>query len=95
MVTAGSVSDGILAVSGAEKPYDLLLCDLRLPDGHGTSIAQAPGGGGKELRVLFMSGFSDGKRVAQEAILSGKVEFVSKPFVPKDLMAKMRRMWGE
>ncbi len=94
VVTAGSVSDGILAVSGAEKPYDILLCDLRLPDGHGTTIAQALRERWKGTPVLFMSGFSDGS-VDQDAILSGKVEFISKPFVPKDLMSKMRTMWGE
>jgi len=91
VITAGSVSDGTKAILGAREPFDLLLSDLRLPDGHGTAVAKAARERWADLPVLFMSGYTDGS-VSQQDILGGSVEFVSKPFIPRDLMNRIESM---
>jgi two-component system, cell cycle sensor histidine kinase and response regulator CckA len=91
VVTAGSVSDGTKAILGAQEPFDLLLSDLRLPDGYGTAVANAARERWTDLPVLFMSGYTDGS-VSQQEIMGGGVEFVAKPFIPRDLMNRIEPM---
>ena len=91
VATAGSVADGIQAILGATKPFDLLLSDLQLPDGHGTAVANAARERWSELPVIFMSGYT-GNSVSQDEIMGGQVEFVAKPFIPKELLARIERL---
>ncbi|NCG22273.1 MAG: PAS domain S-box protein [Rhodobacterales bacterium] len=84
VVTAASVEDALRLIVDAVEPYDLLLCDMLLPDGSGMNVANFAREKWSEIPVLFMSGFT-ADHVKQSDVTGGKVEFLSKPFTPQVL----------
>ena len=90
-MTAGSVYDATKAILGTTEPFDLLVSDLRLDDGVGTAVAEAARERWPDLPVLFMSGYTDGS-VTQEEISGGSIEFIAKPFVPRELIKHIKGM---
>jgi DNA-binding NtrC family response regulator len=79
--TAGTVADA-LALSGAEQ-FDLLLCDLGLPDGTGCDVLAAlpPGHG---MRTVALTGFADAPHV-EAARRAGFMHYIEKPLNLADL----------
>jgi two-component system cell cycle sensor histidine kinase/response regulator CckA len=65
----------------AERCFDLLLTDIRMPDLDGFDLVQRARRAYPELRVLFMSGYSREYRLDPE-----RDEFVAKPFRPRELL---------
>ena len=90
---ASSVQSSLSILDEAERPFDLLVSDLLLRDGNGTEIASAARDRWPELPVLFMSGFT-GDHLDQEAITGGHVDFIAKPFLPKELIARIHQILG-
>ena len=63
----------------SEGPFDLVLCDLLLPDGSGAGVIsrlleRSPG-----LRVVLMSGYAQDETV-RIGVTAGRVRFLQKPF---------------
>jgi DNA-binding response OmpR family regulator len=69
---------------------DVVLLDLRLPDGSGTALAReiraAPGGA--DVLILAVTA-SVLEAVRREALESGCDGFVEKPISPRDLLARI------
>ena len=91
VVTAMSVADAVRAISGATDPFDLLLSDVMLPDGDGTSVADAARSQWPDLPVLFMSGYS-ADHVPQAEVTSEHIAFIQKPFTPPKLVAAIEAL---
>jgi len=64
---------------------DLLITDVMLPDMRGTDLAAALKTKRAGLRVLFISGYTEG-----ETIVRPDAEFLGKPFGPEELKRKVR-----
>jgi PAS domain S-box-containing protein len=64
---------------------DLLLTDIVMPGMHGPALAQRLVAQRANLRVLFISGYSDA--MPASATTRGKVAFLAKPFPPSRLMS--------
>ena len=77
------------AVLGAGLP-EVVLLDLRLPDGSGQSLAREIRGmpGGEDVLILAVSA-SVLEAVRREALESGCDGFVEKPISPRDLLARI------
>ena len=90
-------SDGEEALSmcrDQNSRLDLVLTDIVTPKIGGQMLASRlvkirPG-----IRLLFMSGFTEDV-VALKAGSGGKLNFVQKPFTPKQLAAKVRMVLGQ
>jgi CheY-like chemotaxis protein len=68
---------------------DLVVSDVVLPDINGREAADQIRTLHPHTRVLFMSGYTEDE-VIHRGVLSNGLNFLQKPFAPKDLIAKVR-----
>lgn len=87
VATAATGSTGLqLALSG---DHDLVLLDLILPDLPGEDVLRVLVTARPETRVLVLSSVAEiGRRVA--VLDAGAADFVAKPFVNRELLARIR-----
>ena len=69
----------------AEKDIDIVLLDVRLPDGNGLDLLREIEAGHPDLGVVVMSASVLPEERA-EAIQAGSDAFIAKPYVPGDLL---------
>jgi two-component system cell cycle sensor histidine kinase/response regulator CckA len=70
-------------------PIHLLLTDIRMsPDLNGCDLASAMRVLRPDIRVLYMSAFTEDPRVFQD-VQSGTAGFIRKPFSPPELVEKV------
>jgi len=79
-----------LARSGAE-PCALLLTDVVMPGMNGAQLHRQLVASWPDLPVLFMSGYT-ANVIAHHGILAEGVHFLSKPFTPRSLAARVREV---
>lgn len=72
-----------LAVARAAAPFDLVVADLRLPDGSGLDLVEALA---TAAPIVVMTSFAS-VPIAVEAMRLGAVNFVTKPASAEDLLA--------
>jgi FixJ family two-component response regulator len=78
---------------GAAETIRLLLTDFVIPNASGRELAEPLMRTSPELRVFFMSGFTD-DRVMRYGIQSSEVAFIQKPFEMSALLVKIRDVLG-
>jgi signal transduction histidine kinase/CheY-like chemotaxis protein len=91
VLEAASGAEAAAMAAGHPAPIHLLLTDVVMPDLSGKDVADRllalrPG-----IRVLFMSGYTDNV-IAQRGVLDPTTAFLSKPFTPDVLAAKVREV---
>jgi DNA-binding NtrC family response regulator len=70
-------------------PIHLLLTDIRMsPHLNGCDLAERMRILRPEIRVLYMSAYTDDERVLRE-VQAGAAGFLRKPFTPRELVAKV------
>jgi DNA-binding NtrC family response regulator len=69
----------------------LLITDVVMPDGGGIELVSRIARLKPNIKVLFMSGYTDGK-VPQEYLTGGYPSFLAKPFEPEELRKKVREV---
>ncbi|MHB8834361.1 MAG: hybrid sensor histidine kinase/response regulator [Candidatus Methylomirabilia bacterium] len=75
------------------KP-DLVVTDVIMPGMSGAEIARELRRDRPDLKVLYMSGYSD-DAIARHGVLEAGINFVEKPFTEPVLAAKVREALGE
>jgi two-component system nitrogen regulation response regulator NtrX len=73
-----------------QLPYDLLLLDIRLPDGSGLDLLNEIQLGGLAHRVIVISGEGTTQE-AFKATQMGAFDFVEKPFTPEKILVSAKR----
>ncbi len=68
---------------------DILLTDVVMPEASGPQVAAQIKKYRPEIRVLFMSGYTD-DTVVHHGLKTAQVDFIAKPFSPASLAAKVR-----
>ena len=74
-----------------EQELDIVLLDVRLPDGNGLDLLREIKSRSPDLGVVVMSA-SVLPEEREEAMKAGSDAFVAKPYVPGDLLATLQRM---
>jgi PAS domain S-box-containing protein len=81
-----------LRLAQQHQPIHLLLTDLIMPGGlTGRDLAEQLGAIRPEMKVLYMSGYTDDAIVHYD-VLTSEVHFLQKPFTPLTLSAKVRQV---
>lgn len=75
------------ALEAAEKPFDLALLDLALPDGSGYEVFQ--GIRRDKLPVIFLTASDDEVNVVR-ALDMGADDYITKPFRIRELVSRIR-----
>ena len=86
---AETLKEGLQKVS--ERDYDLILADLRLPDGSGLELVRKVKGENSETEVIIITAFASTETV-KEAFDLGVYDYVEKPFKLEDLKLILRNV---
>jgi PAS domain S-box-containing protein len=76
---------------GFSGAIDLLVADIVLPGINGKQLAEQFGTSRKDMKVLYMSGYSDDV-IAHSGVLHHGVTYMQKPFTPVELAEKVREV---
>ncbi len=93
VLMAENVSEALFICEGGPEPVDLVLTDVVMPNLSGRELADRLKETQPQVRVLFMSGYDDHAVTHQGAKDEG-VNFIQKPFSPKQLAHKVREVMG-
>jgi signal transduction histidine kinase len=88
---ANSLAQAAAVTRSTSGPIDLLITDLILPDGSGGDVARLLTELRPQLRVLYVSGYTDDPEL-RRGISESEVEFLSKPFAPSGLVSRVREV---
>jgi CheY-like chemotaxis protein len=88
--TVVEAADGGAGVRAAEgRVIDLLVTDVVMPGLGGRELAERLRASRPELRVLYLSGYTD-DAVVRHGVLHDRANFLQKPFTPASLAQKVR-----
>jgi DNA-binding response OmpR family regulator len=73
----------------AEDHFDFILCDIRMPEMDGMQFLKAAQDKFPEKTIIMMSAYGT-VETALEAMKMGAYDYISKPFNPRELLARIR-----
>jgi two-component system response regulator AtoC len=73
-----------------EEPFDLVLCDIRMPGMDGLRLLDSIGSLYPDITVIMMSAFGT-VDLAVEAMKRGAYDYISKPFKPDEILLALRK----
>ncbi len=76
-----------------ERPYDIVLTDIRMPDIGGMRVLRDVKRVKPSLPVLIITGYATTKSAVQ-AMKLGAADYIEKPFEPEELIEAMARALG-
>jgi CheY-like chemotaxis protein len=88
VLAAGSGEEAIALAERHDGPIHLLLTDVVMPGLTGRETAERVVARRPEVRVLFVSGYSDDAILAQ-GLRQARFELLEKPFTPSALVARL------
>ena len=83
------LTDGDAAMRESPRPYALVVLDLMLPGAYGLDVLKQIRGSGSSVPVLILSARNE-TRDKVRALQLGADDFVTKPFFPEELIARIR-----
>ncbi len=91
VLTAGNAEEAFVVFEEKRGNIDLLLTDIVMPGMNGYELAMRLKNINPELKVLFMSGYSDGF-ITGKGIIPEDIEYVKKPFTVSSLNQCVREI---
>jgi two-component system response regulator AtoC len=90
--TAENGKDGLSKIRAED--YDLVLCDIRMPEMDGLSFLERARSVSKNIPVIMMSAFGN-VDTAIEAMKKGAYDYVSKPFKADEILLRLQRLTAQ
>lgn len=91
VVTAGSGDEGLKILE--DTPVDLILLDIEMPEMDGIETFQCIMVEHMDIPVMFLTASVDSQNII-EALRLGAVDYITKPFVPEDLLGRVSKVIG-
>jgi nitrogen-specific signal transduction histidine kinase/ActR/RegA family two-component response regulator len=91
VLAASNAAEAQRLVEESRRPIQLLITDVVMPKMSGRELAQRVSALHPDIRVLYMSGYTDAA-VVGSGILQKDVAFLQKPFTPAALSHKVREV---
>lgn len=91
VLPASDGREALALVDGYPGQIDLLITDVLMPEVSGPELAQTLVSMRPSLKVIYISGYSDGS-LAPDGILNSETVLVHKPFTIRALTAKLREV---
>jgi CheY-like chemotaxis protein len=86
--TAGG-DEALAMLSRESSPVDVLLTDVVMPGMDGRELSERVRKVRPEIKVIYTSGYTD-DAVMRHGIQASEVTFLQKPYVPRELLRKVR-----
>ena len=77
----------------AQRRFDVLITDMRLPDGLGLELLRELGEGQRSEKTIVITAYGSAEN-AVEALKSGAFDYLTKPVSPASLTEKVERWIG-
>ncbi len=90
VLTAVDGRDALAVLRAHATSIDILVTDVVMPNVSGPELASAVQADHPDIRVLFMSGYTD-DAVVRQGLLKADVAFLQKPYTPLGLAQKVRQ----
>jgi PAS domain S-box-containing protein len=94
VLEAANGGDALLTCERHKEPIDLLVTDVIMPEMGGRELSSRLGQLRPEMKVLYMSGYTD-NAIVHQGVLDEEANFIQKPFSPQTLASKVREVLGE
>ena len=94
VIEAEDGQDALNKMAAHDGPVHLLLTDVVMPDMDGKTLAGRVSETHPDLKVLFMSGYTENV-IAHHGVLKEGVNFIQKPFSVRALIEKVREVLSE
>jgi two-component system, cell cycle sensor histidine kinase and response regulator CckA len=91
VVSAQELEEFIRLIDSVQGAIDLMITDVIMPNMNGKQLFERVRAGHPEMKVLFMSGYTDDV-IAHHGILEQGVNFIQKPYSIQGLTDKVRQV---
>ena len=91
VLETGDPEQALALCAASETPIQMLLTDVEMPAMNGGELAQRLVDQNPQMRVLYISGFSENASIDSGLEKSGQA-FLQKPFTPNGLIGKVRQV---
>jgi PAS domain S-box-containing protein len=91
VLTASTAQEAARLCEQQERKISLLLTDIVMPGMSGHKLAHHVGFSRPEMKVLYMSGYTD-NAIVHQGVLDPGTAFLQKPFTPDAILRKVREV---
>lgn len=91
VITSSNSEEALKKFDQNNITVDLLISDVIMPGMSGKKLVDLLRKEKPDLKVLFMSGYSE-DQISKQGVLDSEINFIQKPFAPKDLVKRLRQI---